>query len=150
MAPTHDHVQYAALLLRLALGAMFLAHSLLLKLFVFTLPGTAAFFQSLGLPPWTAYATFAAEAVGGALLILGVQSRWVALALLPVLVGATWAHAGNGWMFGYPNGGWEYPLYLSLLGVVQVLLGDGAFALSPSRALPAFTGSLRAPAARNA
>ena len=52
------------------------------------------------------------------------------------LVGATWAHAGNGWMFGSTNGGWEYPLYLSLLAVVQVLLGDGVFALSPSRPLP--------------
>ena len=30
---------------------------LILKLFVFTLPGTAGFFQSLGLPGWTAYAT---------------------------------------------------------------------------------------------
>jgi putative oxidoreductase len=134
--PSQDQVQLAAFLLRVALGAMFLAHSVLLKLFVFTLPGTAGFFQSLGLPGWTAYAVFAAEAIGGAMLILGVQARWVALALLPVLVGATWAHAGNGWMFGYANGGWEYPLYLSVLGVVQVLLGDGAFALSPSRPLP--------------
>ena len=134
--PAHDQVQLAAFLLRLALGAMFLAHSVLLKYLVFTLPGTATFFQSLGLPTWTAYATFAAETIGGVMLILGVQSRWVALALLPILVGATWAHAGNGWMFGYTNGGWEYPLYLSVLGVVQVLLGDGAFALSPSRPLP--------------
>jgi putative oxidoreductase len=151
MPPTHDQVQYAAFLLRLALGAMFVAHSVILKLFVFTLPGTASFFQSLGLPGWTAYATFAAEAVGGVLLILGVQARWVALALLPILAGATWAHAGNGWMFGYPNGGWEYPLYLTLLAVVQVLLADGAFALSPSRPLPLLAGDpVRAAAARNA
>jgi putative oxidoreductase len=150
MPPTPIQIQYAAFLLRVALGAMFLAHSIILKLFVFTLPGTAGFFQSLGLPGWTAYATFAAEAVGGALLILGVQSRWVALALLPILAGATWAHAGNGWMFGYPNGGWEYPLYLSLLGVVQVLLGDGAFALSPSRTLSSFAGPVRSAVASNA
>lgn len=151
MTPTQDQVQYAAFLLRLALGAMFLAHSLILKLFVFTLPGTAGFFQSLGLPGWTAYATFAAEAIGGVLLILGVQARWVALALLPILVGATWAHSGNGWMFGYTNGGWEYPLYLSLLTVVQVLLADGAFALSPSHPLPSFAGDpVRAATARNA
>jgi putative oxidoreductase len=151
MPPTHDQVQYAAFLLRVALGAMFLAHSVILKLFVFTLPGTAGFFQSLGLPGWTAYATFAAEAVGGVLLILGVQARWVALALLPILLGATWAHAGNGWMFGNPKGGWEYPLYLSLLAVVQVLLADGAFALSPSRPLPSFAGEpVSEAAARNA
>jgi putative oxidoreductase len=145
--PVTDSVQYATFLLRFALGAMFLAHSVILKLFVFTLPGTASFFQSLGLPGWTAYATFVAEAVGGVLLILGVQTRWVALALLPVLAGATWAHSGNGWMFGYANGGWEYPLYVRLLAVVQVLLGDGAFALSPSRRLPAFAGEARRAAA---
>jgi len=64
-----------------------------------------------------------------------VQTRWVALVLLPILAGATWAHWGNGWMFGYANGGWEYPLYLTLLAAVQALLGDGAYALSPSRGL---------------
>lgn len=123
----------AAFLLRIALGTMFLAHSLVLKLFVFTLPGTAGFFASLGLPGWSAYLVFAAEAVGGLMLLLGVQARWVALALVPILAGATWAHWGNGWMFGYPNGGWEYPLYLTLLAFAQFLLGDGAFALVRSR-----------------
>jgi putative oxidoreductase len=127
---------YAALLLRLALGAMFLAHSLL-KLLVFTLPGTAQFFTSLGLPGWLAYTVFLAEAVGGAALIFGIQTRWVALGLLPILIGATWAHWGNGWMFGYTNGGWEYPLYLTVLALVQAMIGDGALALSPSRALAA-------------
>lgn len=123
----------ATALLRVSLGLMFLAHSLILKLFVFTLPGTAEFFASIGLPGPFAYVVFAAEAVGGVLLVLGVQTRWVALALLPVLAGATWAHWGNGWMFGYPNGGWEYPLYLTVLAGAQAMLGDGAFALSPSR-----------------
>ena len=46
---------YAALLLRLSLGVMFLAHSVYLKAFVFTLPGTAQFFQSIGLPGLFAY-----------------------------------------------------------------------------------------------
>lgn len=124
---------YAALILRVALGAMFLAHSLWLKLFVFTLSGNAEFFVSLGLPGWLGHAVFAAEATGGALLVLGIQTRWVALALTPILIGATWAHSGNGWMFGYEGGGWEYPLYLSVLAIVQVLLGDGRCALSPSR-----------------
>lgn len=129
---------YAALLLRIALGVMFIAHSVLLKLFVFTLPGTADFFISIGLPGWLAYAVFAAEAIGGVLLVLGVQTRWVALALAPILAGAAWAHWGNGWMFGYANGGWEYPLYLTVLALAQAMLGDGAYALQPSRPLPGF------------
>jgi putative oxidoreductase len=128
-------VAYAALLLRLALGAMYLSHSLVLKLFVFTLAGNAQFFASIGLPAALGYLVFAAEAVGGLMLILGVQSRWVALTLLPILLGAVWVHAPNGWMFGYPNGGWEYPAYLVVLSIVQALLGDGVYALSPSRPL---------------
>jgi putative oxidoreductase len=120
---------YAALLLRVALGAMFIAHALL-KYYVFTLPGTAQFFQSIGLPGALAYATFWAELIGGALILAGVYARWVAVALLPILVGATWAHAGNGWLFTAANGGWEYPAFLTVAAVTLALLGDGRFALS--------------------
>jgi putative oxidoreductase len=121
-------IETGALLLRLGLGTMFIAHALL-KYFVFTLPGTAQFFGSLGLPPALGYLTFAAELAGGVLLVLGVHARWVALALVPVLLGATWAHLGNGWLFSAPNGGWEYPAFLALAAIVQFLVGDGAFAL---------------------
>jgi|SRR5436190_4235504 putative oxidoreductase len=127
---------YAAFLLRIALGLMFLSHSVVLKYFTFTLGGTAKFFASIGLWSPLAYVVFAAEVIGGVLLILGVQVRLVALALLPILLGAVWVHAGNGWVFTSANGGWEYPLYLSLLTIVQVLLGEGAYALAPSKPLP--------------
>ncbi|CEJ10404.1 Putative oxidoreductase CatD [bacterium YEK0313] len=127
-------------LLRITLGIVFLAHSVYLKLIVFTLAGTASFFQSLGLPGWLAYLVFAAEAVGGALLVLGIQARWVALALVPIALGATWAHSGNGWMFAMPNGGWEYPAYLTVLCIAQALVGDGALALSRSLPISALAG----------
>ena len=125
---------YAATLLRVSLGVMFLAHSLLLKVFIFTVPGTVQFFESLGLPGFSAYLVILAEIVGGLLLILGVQTRIVAVALLPVLLGATWTHAGNGWLFTNQGGGWEYPLFLVAAVVVQALLGDGAYALRLPRA----------------
>lgn len=118
-------------LLRVSLGIMYLAHSVVLKLFTYGLAGTAAYFESIGLPAWLAYVTFAAEAVGGVLLVIGFHSRIVALALTPALLGAViWAHGANGWVFTAPGGGWEYPLYLIALSVAQALLGDGAFALS--------------------
>lgn len=119
---------YGAFVLRIALGAMFVAHGLL-KVFVFTIPGTVAFFGSLGLPAIAAYATVAAEVIGGLALLLGVYTRFVAAALIPVLLGATWVHAGNGWLFTAANGGWEYPAFLTLAAVAQVFLGGGAFAL---------------------
>jgi putative oxidoreductase len=125
---------YAATLLRVSLGVMFIAHSLLLKYVTYTLPGTAQFFASLGLPPALAYATFWAELVGGVLLVAGVGSRWVALALIPILAGATWTHAGNGWVFSAPNGGWEYPLFLIAASLTQALLGDGRYALASALA----------------
>jgi putative oxidoreductase len=125
----------AATVLRLSLGTMFIAHALL-KYFVFTLPGTAKFFESLGLPGVLGYVTFAVEFVGGILLIAGIRTRIVALALVPVLLGATWAHAGNGWLFNVPNGGWEYPAFWTVALIVQALLGDGLYAMRPSTRQP--------------
>lgn len=120
---------YAALILRISLGTMFIAHAFL-KYAVFTLPGTVKFFESLGLPGPLAYLTFWAELIGGALILAGMGSRWVALALVPVLVGATWAHAGNGWTFTAANGGWEYPAFLVFAAAALGLLGDGKYAVA--------------------
>jgi putative oxidoreductase len=121
---------YAALVLRVTLGGMFIAHSLVLKHFTYTLPGTAQFFESIGLPGALAYLTFWAELLGGIALVAGIATRWVALALIPILVGATWVHIGNGWVFSAANGGWEYPVFLIAASLVQALLGDGKFAFT--------------------
>jgi putative oxidoreductase len=123
-------------LLRVSLGGMYLAHSIVLKLFTFGLAGTAGYFESVGLPGWLAYVTFATEAAGGVMLVLGIYARWVALALVPALLGAIiWVHGGNGWVFTASGGGWEYPLYLIVLSIAQFLLGDGRHAMRPSSAL---------------
>ena len=120
---------YAATLLRVVLGGLFLAHASL-KLFVLTPAGTAQFFASLGLPGGLAYAVIAAEILGGVALIAGFYARAVALALIPVLVGAiVTVHGAAGFFFSNTGGGWEFPaLWIVGLAVVA-LLGDGAFAL---------------------
>ena len=125
----------AAFVLRISLGVMYLAHSVLLKLLTFGLAGTAGFFASIGLPAWLAYVTIAAEAIGGALLVLGWRTRVVALALIPSPLGAIiWVHAANGWVFSAKGGGWEYPAFLIAASVALALLGDGAYSLSgPTR-----------------
>lgn len=119
---------YGALLLRLTLGTAFLAHGLL-KVLVFTIPGTVAFFESLGYPGFFAYLVILAEVGGGLLLLAGVQVRLVSLLLLPTMIGATLAHTANGWMFSNAGGGWEYPVFWTAALLAQALLGPGAFAL---------------------
>ncbi len=123
---------YAALLLRLTLGIVFIAHGLF-KVLVLTLSDTAAFFVAHGFPGWTVYPVFAAEVIGGAALVVGYYTRVVAIGLLPMLLGAITVHWANGWYFGNPHGGWEYIAVLLAALIVQAGLGDGAFALAARR-----------------
>jgi putative oxidoreductase len=116
-----DLNQVGTNVLRITLGLMFIAHSVILKYFTFTLAGTAQYFDSIGLPAFLAYVVFAAEAIGGVLLVLNIRTRWIALALVPVLVGATWVHIGNGWVFSNQGGGWEYPVFLIIATIVVAL-----------------------------
>lgn len=124
-----QRIDLAALVLRITLGAVLIAHGLL-KFLVFTLPGTAGFFASVGFPGWTAYLVAPFEVLAGLALVIGHRSSLVALASLPVLLGALAVHAGNGWLFTSPNGGWEFPAVLVLIAIGVALLGDGAYSLS--------------------
>lgn len=133
---------YAAFLLRLSLGIMFIAHGLM-KVLLFTLPGTAQFFEKAGFPGWTAYPVTAFEIVAGILLVAGIHSRVVAAAAIPVLIGAATVHLGNGWVFSAPNGGWEYPVFLVVIAAVVALLGDGAFGLKPAAIRSGNIGGIR-------
>lgn len=127
---------YAALTLRVSLGVLFIAHGLL-KVLVFTPAGTVGFFESLGLPGALAYVTIAAELAGGVALILGLWTRWVSLALVPILIGAiVFAHGANGWLYSNEGGGWEFPAFWAVALIVQSLLGDGAFAVRVPKGLP--------------
>ena len=122
---------YAALVLRVALGVLALAHGLM-KIIVFTPAGTVGFFESLGLPGALAYLTIAVEVVGGLALIAGVLTRYVAIAMVPILIGSiVFAHWSAGWVFSNEGGGWEYPAFWAVALIVQALLGDGAYAWKP-------------------
>lgn len=125
--------QFGIALLRIALGAMFLAHGLL-KVLVFTLPGTAGFFESVGFPGFLAYVVVPAEVLAGIALLAGFRTRLVAAATIPLLIGAASVHLGNGWLFSSANGGWEYPVYLIVAALAQSLIGGGAFAFDNLRA----------------
>lgn len=127
---------FAAALLRLSLGAMWISHALL-KLLVFTIAGFEGFLAAHGMPVFVAWPVVLLELAGGTLILLGFHGRMASALLLPVLVGAMAAHIGNGWVFSNANGGWEYPLFLIAMSVVHALLGDGALALGADRYAPA-------------
>jgi putative oxidoreductase len=126
--------QLGIAVLRISLGTMWIAHALL-KLLVFTLPGTAQYFDSIGFPGLLAYPVFAAELLGGIALLLGVYARQAALALVPVMTVAAWVHVPNGWVHTSNGGGWEYPVFLIAASIALWLLGDGAAALKRSTLL---------------
>jgi putative oxidoreductase len=133
---TGNH-QYGAAMLRVTLGSLMLSHGLL-KLFVFTVPGTVAYFGSIGLPPIAAYLTMFGEIAGGLGLLAGVLTRLAAALSIPLLLGATWAHSANGWVFSSNGGGWEFPAFLVATALVVVVQGGGAYSLG--RVLPRYIG----------
>lgn len=128
MQSANTQQDHAALVLRLAFGLILLAHGLL-KVFVFTPSGTAAFFSSLGLPEFLAYMTMVLEIGGGIALVIGIYTRLISLVSIPVLVGATWVHIGNGWVFSNQGGGWEFPALLVIIALIVALQGSGSYAL---------------------
>lgn len=132
---------YAATLLRVSLGSMWLSHGLL-KVIVFTIPGFAGFLAAQGMPTFLAWPVVLAELIGGAMILSGYHGRIVSLVLLPVMAGATLVHIGNGWVFSNANGGWEYPVFLMAMSVVHALLGDGAYAVK-SASTPAVPSRIR-------
>jgi putative oxidoreductase len=135
-----EYAGVAALLLRLALGIMFYAHAWL-KIKVFTPAGAAKYFESLGVPGFFAYLTMAAEIGGGTLLILGIETRWVALLLVPLIAGTiVLVHGKNGWLFSNKDGGWEFPAFWIVGLLALALLGDGTAALGPMIGLAPRTG----------
>ena len=90
--------------LRISLGLMWLTHGLVLKLMTFGIAGLSGWLVTQGLPAALAWPLVLAEIGGGILILLGIHGRWVSLALLPILLGATAIHAGNGWVFTNANG----------------------------------------------
>ena len=137
----NDPGRYGVALLRVSLGTMWVAHASL-KWFVFTLPGTAKFFDSVGVPGFLAYPVFAAELLGGLALVFGIYARQASLALVPIMAVAAWVHLPNGWAHTSPGGGWEYPVFLIVVSVAVWLLDDGAFVIRRTGLLaPVLTGS---------
>ncbi|SCB91384.1 putative oxidoreductase [Gilliamella bombicola] len=118
----------ASLMLRVALGVMFLAHGLT-KLLVFTPTGTAQYFESIGFPGFVGYLTMVFEIGGGLLLLLGILTRIVSSLTVIQMVVIAFIHSVNGWSFSNAGGGWEYPAFMALTALSLALLGSGRFSV---------------------
>jgi len=120
---------YALLMLRLLLGLLFIAH-LYWKLAA--LPGgVAAWWSGLvgsGYPAVVPAYVLSAEVAGALLLVPGIFTRWVALYAIPMMLGAA-----QFWLvrtgFYFTKAGAELPLVWAALLGIQVVGGDGAWAL---------------------
>ena len=126
---------WGALLMRVVLAGLFFAH-LALKFFVFTPAGTAQFFEAHGVPGFMAYITMVWELLGATVLLLGIWPRLVALAMVPVLLGAIVSvHGAAGFFFKSQVGGWEYPAFWIVALIGYALTDDGKFVLKPTPTL---------------
>ena len=121
------------LVLRLALGVMFIAHGLQKSFGLFGGPGIEGFsrmLSGLGFAPATLWAYIAAytELLGGLLLILGIQVRpAAALLLILIVTAAVKVHLEKG--FFLSNGGFEYTFIIAAICISLILLGAGKFSV---------------------
>jgi len=123
-----------AMVLRLGLGMMWIAHALL-KWFVYTIPGFAGWLESQGLPVFMAWPVFLLELTGGIMILVGYYGRYVSAALVPIMLVVAWTHASNGWLHTSDGGGWEYPIFLVVASIAHTLLGDGRLAVRSKQTL---------------
>ncbi|WP_392553512.1 DoxX family protein [Orbus wheelerorum] len=125
---TQYRIDLAALMLRIGLGAMYLAHGLT-KLLIFTPAGTASYFESLGIPGIIGYLTIIFEIGGGLFLLLGILTQLIALLAVIQMIVISFIHSPNGFSFSNTGGGWEYPAFMALTALALLLLGGGRFSV---------------------
>jgi putative oxidoreductase len=131
--------RYGITVLRVVLGAIFVMHAYL-ALVVYTPAGIIAFNAAYGIPfPAVAgWFLILGHGIGGLFMILGLWTRWAALANLVVMLGAfLFVHLPQGFFIHgvlvdgkAQAAGYEYVLTLVGAALAQILMGGGALALT--------------------
>ena len=131
-----DRLQPLALLvLRLVLGIIMIAHGYSKVFGGFS--HVHDMVQHLGFPGWMAYLLAGTEFFGGILMIAGLLTRFVAVAMLIDMSVAIWKiHWHNG-LKG--PGGFEFPMSVAAIAFALIFFGAGPIALDSMR-----KGSVRA------
>ncbi len=117
---------YGATLLRLVLGVVYIMHAY----FAVVAYGPAGMidYQAKNGIPFPEIGTWyliLAHGLGGVFLVLGLFTRWAALANVPVMLGALlFVHLRHGfWAF---KNGYEYVLVLAVVSLAVAMIGGGA------------------------
>jgi putative oxidoreductase len=127
-APTAAGRELGLTILRVAVGAIFVAHGFQ-KFFLLGIPAVTGGFNQAGLPMPSLLAPFIAsvELIAGAALLVGLLTRVAALGTALVMLGAmTMVHLAQG--FFLPTG-FEYTLVLLAASAALILMGPGRFSL---------------------
>jgi putative oxidoreductase len=134
------------LVLRVAVGAVFLAHGINHIVGGGRIAGTARWFASLGMRPGLLHAWVASltEVAAGTMLVLGLATPLAAAGVVgTMLVAWITNHRGNGFFVFRPGEGWEYVMTLTACGVALAALGAGGLSLDRLLGLfdpPGWTG----------
>jgi len=126
-AVPHDHrnLDLALLLIRLSLGAIFIAHGWAK---VSNIDGAIAMFASMGIGTMLTYVAAYTELLGGIAILLGVATRLAGGLLSVVMVVAiALVHFKNG--FDMANGGYEYQLLILVCAIAIAIVGPGKYSL---------------------
>jgi putative oxidoreductase len=125
-------IDIALLVLRVAVGAVMLAHGLNHIFGGGKIAGTARWFESLGMKPGIVHAWLASltEVGCGTLLVLGLGMPLAAAGVVGVMLVA-WItnHRGNGFFIFRPGEGWEYVMTLTATGIALGTVGGGRWSL---------------------
>jgi putative oxidoreductase len=124
-----DRLQPIALLvLRVAVGAVLIAHG---KGKVFGgLHAHTAYVGSLGIPGWLGYLSASTEFFGGILLVAGLLTRVVGIAVtIEMLVAIFKVHLKNGIIGGPGHEGYQLPLLVAAIGFSLIWFGAGPISL---------------------
>jgi putative oxidoreductase len=130
--PDATAANLSLLLLRVTLGVVFLAHGVNHVFRGGRIPGTARWFESLGMRPGVLHAWLASltEIASGALLVVGLLTPLAGAGVVGVMLVA-WItnHRKNGFFIFRPGEGYEYVMTLTALGLGVAGLGAGQWSL---------------------
>lgn len=125
-------IDFALLVLRVAVGAVMLAHGINHIWGGGKISGTIGWFKSMGMRPAAVHAWLASltEIGCGLLLIFGLLTPFGAAGVVGVMAVA-WIinHRSNGFFIFRPGEGWEYVMTLLVTGTAIGALGPGRWSL---------------------